>query len=162
MLVLLLKKYPNLINLFQGVGIIILLEFLHPKTVKAVQNNTLFDEQTVYKVLQKAKQISLVTKKDKTYYINEKTWPEAINFFLDLYKQEMSFDIRVPSDSIIYYKSKRDVLFSNLREIEGTELTAFSAFDKFGVKVFPATNYYYLPKNKLSKEVDPIFLKKIS
>jgi hypothetical protein len=151
-LVMLLKKYPNLIEVFHSAGLGILLELITPKTVKDIHNSTMIDEQTIYKVIQKAKNISLVEKKGKFLCLNKVAWPEAVSFFSELERQELSFDKRVPSDSMIYCKSKRDILFSNFRPLEDAELTAFSAFEKFGVKVFPATNYYYLPKNNLSKD----------
>jgi len=150
-LVLLVKKYPNLINVLKDSGITILLELLSAKTIKEISKQTLLDEQTVYKVVQKAKQISLVSREGKKYVINGKAWPEAKEFLEELNKQEMSFDSRVPSDSIIYHKSKKEIIFSNQRKLDA-ELTAFSAFEKFGVRVFPVTNYYYLPGDNLSKE----------
>jgi len=149
-LVLLVKKYPKLIGIFRSSGLAILLELTSLKTVKEIKNNTLFDEQTIYKTLQKSAKISLVTKEKKQYLLNEKAWPDAVDFFRGLERQEMSFDSRIPSDSIIYYKSKSEILFSNQRQLDATA-TAFSDFGRFGAKIFPLTNYYCLPKRELSK-----------
>jgi hypothetical protein len=53
----------------------------------------------------------------------------------DLLKQEMSFDKRVPKDSIIYFKSEKEILFSTNESINASK-AAFLAFSEFGVKFY--------------------------
>ncbi len=153
-LVLLLKKYPRLVALFRRKGLPILSKMLSEKSVKEISEEAMADEQTVYKVLQKAMAVSLVAKKGKKYAINAKAWPEAKDFFEELLRQKMSFDERIPPDSVIYYNSPNEIVFSNDRKLDFTT-TAFSAFSRFGVPLFLHTNYYYAsekPKKRLSKK----------
>lgn len=152
-LIVVLKKYPNLIGIFRKSGIPILLELLEPKTIKEIKEKTSSDEQTIYKIIRKAREISLIRKNtENKYELNAESWPEAEEFFKLLKKQEISFDKRVPVDSTIYYKSRADILFSNSRTIADATLTAFSVFDKYGIEVKTNTNYYYLPVKKLTKQ----------
>ncbi|MDD2531282.1 MAG: helix-turn-helix domain-containing protein [Candidatus ainarchaeum sp.] len=152
-LVLLLRKNPNLVGLLRDSNLAILLQMLSLKTVKEISKITNCDEQTVYKLIQNARRVGLVLKIKNKFVINETNWPKVKEFLQDLLKQEMSFDKRVPKDSIIYFKSENEILFSTNESINASK-AAFLAFSEFGVKVLPLTNYYYLPKKRLSaKEI---------
>ena len=150
-LILLIKKYPKLIRVLRGTGIPVLLELREPKKVEEIASNVQLSEQLVYKTIQRAREQSLVSKMGRKYSLNRGVWPDVVAFFDDLFEQVMSFDERIPRDSVIYYKTCKGLLFSNKRELDATP-TAFSVFDEYGVKLYPITNYYYLPKKKLSKQ----------
>ncbi len=147
-LVLLLRKHPNLVSVFRDSNLAILLQMIFPKTVKKVSELLCCDEQTVYKLVQQARRIGLVLKIKNQFVINGDNWPLGKEFFEDLLRQEMSFDKRTPKDSVIYFKSEKEILFSTNSSVDASR-AAFSAFADFGVKVLPVTNYYYSPKNKL-------------
>jgi predicted transcriptional regulator len=148
-LVLLIRKNKNLVGLFSGSGLVVLLQLIYPKKISEIALILDLDEQTVYKIIQKARQIGLVKEEKKKYVINEENWLDGKDFFESLYEQEMSFDKRVPKDSIIYFKSEKEIVFSTEKEVSAT-LTAFSALDKGGVNFLPVTNYYVLPLQRLS------------
>jgi predicted transcriptional regulator len=148
-LVLLLRKHPNLVSVLRDSNLAILLQLLSPKTVKEVSGLLGCDEQTVYKLIQGARRIGLVLKIKNQFVINGANWALGKEFLEDLLRQEMSFDKRVPKDSVIYFKSEKEILFSTNATVDASR-AAFSAFADFGVKVLPVTNYYFLPKKKLS------------
>ncbi len=147
-LVLLLRKYSNLVSVFRDSNLAILLQMLSPKTVKEVSELLSCDEQTVYKLIQQARRIGFVLKIKNQFVINGNNWSLGKEFLEDLLRQEMSFDKRTPKDSVIYFKSEKEILFSTSNSIDASR-AAFSGFADFGVKVLPVTNYYYLPKKKL-------------
>jgi predicted transcriptional regulator len=146
-LVLLIRKNKNLTKLFSGSGLAVLLQLLYSKKISEIALLLDSDEQTVYKIIQKARQIGLVKEEEKKYVINEKNWLEGKDFLESLYEQEMSFDQRIPKNSIIYFKSEKEIVFSTEESVDASP-AAFSAFEKCGVKFFPETNYYVLPKQK--------------
>jgi len=150
-LILLIRKNKNLIDLFSDSGLPILLQLLSSRKVLEVTSVLDLDEQTVYKTILKAKRIGLVKNEGRKYVINEETWSIGKDFFISLFEQEMSFDMRVPKNSSIYFKSEKEIIFSSEKEVKATS-TAFSAFDKGKVKFFPVTNYYVLPVQRLSAQ----------
>jgi predicted transcriptional regulator len=150
-LVLLIRKNKNLTKLFSGSGLAVLLQLLYSKKISEIALLLDSDEQTVYKIIQKARQIGLVKEEEKKYVINEKNWLEGKDFLESLYEQEMSFDQRIPKNSIIYFKSEKEIVFSTEEEVNAT-LTAFSAFNKGNVNFLPVTNYYVLPLQRLSTQ----------
>ena len=103
----------------------------------------------MYKLIQSGRRIGLILKVKNKFVINENNWPKLKEFLQELLKQEMSFDKRVPKNSIIYFKSEKEILFSTSETINASK-AAFLAFSEFGITVLPLTNYYYLPKRKLS------------
>ena len=150
-LILLIRKNKNLVDLFSDSGLPILLQLRKTKLVCEVVEELGVDEQTIYKTISKARQIGLVKQNGKKYMINKENWGEVLDFLNSLLEQEMSFDKRVPKNSVIYFKSEKEVLFSTEETVDAT-LAAFSAFSKFGVNFFPETNYYVVPKQRLSDE----------
>jgi len=150
-LILLIRKNKNLVDLFSDSGLPILLQLRKPMLVGEVASELVVDEQTVYKTISEARKIGLVIIAMKKYLINPGAWSEVLDFLNSLWEQEMSFDKRVPKNSVIYYKSETDILFSTEDGVNASP-AAFSAFGKYGVGVFPETNYYILPKQRLLDE----------
>ena len=150
-LVLLIRKNKNLVGLFSDSGLPILLQSLSPKKVSEIVSLLDLNEQTIYKTILNARQVGLVKQDGRQYVVNGENWSEGKSFLNSLLEQEMSFDVRVPKDSIIYFKSEKEIVFSTEEEVSATP-TAFSAFEKGKVKFFPVTNYYVLPIQRLSVE----------
>ena len=148
-LILLIRKNKNLVALFSNSGLPILLQFLSSRKVSEIVPLLDLDEQTIYKKILNARQIGLVKQDGIQYVVNGENWSEGKSFLDSLLEQEMSFDKRVPKNSIIYSKSERGIVFSTDEEV-GASKTAFSAFGKGKVKFFPVTNYYVLPLQRLS------------
>ena len=150
LLLQLLIKHPNIIHLLSGSGIPILIELLHPKTVEEIKSNTGFKKSIIYKKIKQSIILSVVTPKEKhKYYINEKIWKELKDFLVEYKKHEETTDLRIPANSTIYYKNKKEIIFSNIADLDATR-TGFSAYEKYGIKLLLTKNYYYLPKKTLT------------
>lgn len=148
----LLSKYPNLVPLLSGSGIPVLTALLEFNTIKEIEENTDFKKSIIYRKIKQAILISVVIQiHKKTYALNEKVWNDLIRFLEEFKKYDETTDPRIPANSTIYYKTNEEIIFSNKSELEA-ELTGFSAYNQFEIKLLLPTNYYYLPKKNLSKE----------
>jgi len=148
----LILRYPNLIELLSDSGLKILMSILKPKSINEIMRETSLKKSTVYKKIKIGRNISaIVMNKNHKYTINEKIWPNLKNYLEENKRFEETIDNRIPVNSIIYYKNEDEILFSNNFELKAI-LTAFSAYEKYGIKLFLPTNFYYLPNKKLSKE----------
>jgi len=151
MLLNILSDAVNLSSPLSGTGLQIYPSLLEPKTLKEVEKETGLHKTTVLKKINQGRKMSLLIIKNKTYKINEKIWPNVREYLLELEKYEESIDNRIPVNSIIYFKNKEEIVFSIKEEIDA-EKTAFSAYERYGIKLLLITNYYYLPKRRLTKE----------
>lgn len=132
-------------------GLHIYTELSTPKTLDQLIEKTGLHKTTILKKINQGRKMSLLIKDDRTYRINEKIWPKLIES-LESYKEyQKSIDERIPIDSVIYYKTGTEIIFSNKKSMEATS-TAFSAYERYGIKVKNLTNYYYLPIRKLSEK----------
>ena len=148
----LLSKYPNLVPLLSGSGIPILTALLEFNTIKEIEENTDFEKSIIYRKIKQAILISVVIQtRKKTYALNKKIWNDLIRFLEELKKYDETTDPRIPANSTIYYKANEEIIFSNKSELKA-ELTGFSAYGQFGIKLLLPTNYYYLPEKPLSKK----------
>jgi len=150
MLLTLLSKAANLSSPLSGTGLEIYQAIIAPKTIKGIEKETGLHKTTVLKKIKQGRKMSLLLIENKMYRINEKIWPDAKECFIELKKYENSIDPRVPVNSVIYFKNKEEIIFSNKENIDA-ERTAFSAYEKFGIEFLLITNYYYLPKRHLTK-----------
>jgi len=151
LLLQLLSQHPNLVEILSSNGIKILTATLDPKDINQIINETGLKKSLVYQKLKQAFNMSIIKKENKNYVLNEKIW-NKLKEFLEEYKRfSESVDQRIPANSTIYKKTKKELLFANKGKIDAT-LTAFSCFEKFGIKLLLTTNYYVLPKKKLSKK----------
>jgi len=152
LILILLSKYPNLIELFSDSGLKILSSILKPKSINEITKDTNLKRSTIYKKIRIGRNISAITMNNNhKFTINEKIWPNLREYLEVNKKLEETTDNRIPINSIIYYKNEDEILFSNKSELNAT-LTAFSKYDKYGIKLFLPTHFYYLPKRELSKE----------
>ena len=69
----------------------------------------------------------------------------------EIKRSESKTDPRIPASAIIYYKKKDHIVFSSKEELDAVK-TAFSAYKDYGINLLNITNFYYLPKQALSKE----------
>ena len=95
--------------------------------------------------------MSLLIKTNNKYIVNYKGWQDLIDFLKEHKNFHENYDYRVPSDSTIYYKNKKEILFSTKQEVDAT-LTSFSAFVDYDLLLYTIENFYYLPKKKLNKK----------
>ena len=151
MLFKLLSKTSNLANPLSGTGMQIYQVIIEPKSIKEIEKETGLHKTTILKKIKQGRKMSLLLSENKTYRINEKIWPDAKECFTELKKYEYSIDKRIPVNSVIYFKNTDEIVFSNNQDIDA-EKTAFSAYEKYGIRILLLTNYYYLPKRQLTKK----------
>ncbi len=151
LLLQLLAKHPSIITPFSGSGIALFTALLEPKMITEINILTHLQNSIIYRKMKQGKYIQLVHKKENTYILNEKIWPLAKQFLQELQLYESSIDSRVPINAIIYYKNDSEIMFSLKEEYDAT-LTAFSAYDTYGIKLLTHQNFYYLPQKILSEK----------
>lgn len=139
----------NLSGPLSGAGISVYSSLLEKKTIAEIQKDTGLHRTTIFKKINEGRRMSLLFKENGTYRINEKLWLKVIDLISEIKKYEECTDQRVPVNSIIYYKTDSEILFSN-NEVLDASLTAFSKYGENGIKILDITNYYYLPRKKLS------------
>lgn len=149
-LAILLSQEKSIISKIAGTGLDILICIKEiPKTVSQISQDTSLTKSTIFYKLNQFLKINLV-KKDKTNYcINKKIWSDMKTFIESYCAYQQTIDKRIPLGSIIYYKNLREIVFSYKSEFNAAK-TGFSAFSKYGVKLYTITNTYYLPKKELS------------
>ncbi|MEK6864066.1 MAG: hypothetical protein AABX27_02145, partial [Nanoarchaeota archaeon] len=145
----LISENPNTIPLFADSGIPILTLLLIPKSTVEIVNESGLKKSIIYRKLKQALSISAIRKENNKYIINEKVWPKLNELLQAIKTQEETIDSRVPLGSIIYFKNKDEIIFSNKANIDFS-LTAFSRYADYGIKLLLPTNFYYSPKKKFS------------
>ncbi len=151
LLLQLLSTRPNLTPVLADSGIAILSALLKPASLKQIMYETGFKRATIFKKLKQAKIRSIIKKKASAYQLNYKLWPALKEFLERLKEYESITDKRIPAAAIIYYKKGNKIIFSSKEELDATA-TAFSAYKEYGISLLTVTNYYYLPKKKLTKK----------
>lgn len=151
LLMQLLADFSSLIIPLSDSGLDVLVCLLEPHTVEKIMIFTGLGRTQVSKKIKQARAISLVKKIDNKYVLNKDTWPLAAKFFAELKTYDLLIDSRIPENSKIYFKNKSELLFSNSEKIDAT-LTAFSVYEKYGIKILLQRNYYCLPKRNLTIE----------
>jgi hypothetical protein len=63
-----------------------------------------------------------------------------------------TFDSRIPQGAIIYYKTKKEIIFSYEKELGWATPTAFTTFKDYNLLIYSNVGFYYLPKKKLTKK----------
>ena len=148
-----LAKIPNLPIVLADSGIPIFTVMLKQATLEDIKAETGFKETTLFGKLKHATRRSMVKKRVSTYELNSKLWTLLKRFLIELKEYEETTDERIPASSVIYYKKKNEIIFSSKEELDAPK-TAFSAYADYGIELMTITNYYYLPKKRLTKEDD--------
>ncbi len=146
-----LIKNSKLIEYLTGSQIFILIDLLSEKTIKEVCNNTRLSKTYVTKFVKSAYHASILFKKDKKYLINEKIYPQLVDFLKEYQIHYNSFDKRTPIGSTIYLRNEKEVLFSTKQQMNAT-LTSFSVFKDYNLLIYTLENFYYLPNKQLTKK----------
>lgn len=149
LLMQLMRQYTSLIPLLAGSGIKIFISILLPKTICEITQETGVKKSMVYRKIKDALELSVVIKHKNQYVVNERIWPLLKEFLAELHTFEQNTDSRVPIGSVIYYKHKDEIVFTSPLKLEAAE-TAFSVYEKYGIKLFIPTYFYCLPKQELS------------
>lgn len=151
MLLQVLSEFPNIAGLLSGSGIGILTASLSPKTAAEIAAETGLRKSAVYSKLKQAAAISIVRKNKKRFEFNGELWKKLGELLIEYMKQGEMLDRRVPAHSRIYCSSGEGVLFSAKGGVDAAP-TAFSAYEKYGIRLLLPVGYYYLPKKSLSKK----------
>ncbi|MEK6970455.1 MAG: helix-turn-helix domain-containing protein [archaeon] len=151
MLLTTLARAPQLSIPLSGTGFQIYAVAIEPKTLSQLAKETGLHKTTLIKKINQGNRISLLLHKEKMYRVNEKVWPQVREFLIEFKKYEESIDPRIPVNAVIYFKNEDEIIFSSDEELDAT-LTAFSAYENFGIKLYNITYFYYLPKKKLTAE----------
>ena len=151
-----LDSYPNLIPVLADSGIPILVSLLEAKTVDEITEEADVKKSTIYAFLKKALKISLVKKDGERYVLNERLWVDVADLLREIRDIERLLDPRVPYNSVIYYRGRDEVIYSNKYGGDSGEKTGFSVFEKEGIKLLLPTTYYYYsdkaPEKELTRE----------
>ncbi len=151
LLLQLLSETPYVVSMLSDSGIPILQLLETPHTAQQIIQKTGYRKSIVYQKLKKGMGHNMIVEKDKTFQWNPLLWPLLKSFLREITLREQTIDVRVPSSSVIYYKTKDEIVFSTKEEWDAT-LTAFSAYENFGIKIYNITYFYYLPKKKLTEK----------
>ena len=146
-----LSRHPNIANHLSGCGMKLYTAILEPKSISEIIKETGIKRSTVFYKLKEALKNSFINTVGNKYIFNEKIWQKTKDFLIEAKKYEETIDRRVPPGSVIYYKTKKEIVFSTQVECDAV-LTGFSAYEQFGIKLFTVDYTYYLPKKKLMKQ----------
>lgn len=147
-----LSRQSSFIDDLSGCGLKFYLFILEePKNIEEITNATGIKPSTIFYKIKIARRKSFVKTTDGKYKFNSKFWKGLNEFFVELKKYEETYDKRIPPGSIIYHKTKENIVFSTKAEYDAT-LTGFSAYKDYSIKIYTIDNHYYLPKRKLSKK----------
>ncbi len=147
----LLADFPNLAPVLSDSGIPIFTALLNPLTIEEISKETGFKKTIIYNKIQEANKRSIIKKIKSAFKLNKKIWAKLIDLLIELKKYELLTDERIPASSTIYYKKDKEIVFSSKEETDAVK-TAFSAYEKYGIKILTVKNYYYLPKKELTKK----------
>lgn len=146
-----LAKTPNMPKTLANGKLPLLTAILEPATIKKIEQRTGLKKSMIYTYMKELKRRNLIrTDKDKQM-INHKIWPELAKALRELKRFEDYTDPRVPVSSIIYKKTSKEIVFSCKENMDATP-TAFSAYERHGIKLLLLKNYYTLPKRALTRE----------
>ena len=152
LLLQLLANHPNLTQILSDSGVQIYTLLLAPATIHDLCRETGFKKSVIYKKINQGLTISAIVRTEHhTYTINEQLWNDLRECLQEIKKFEETTDPRVPTNSTIYYKNPREIVFSNRADMDATP-TGFSAYEQYNLKLLLPTHYYYLPNKALSKK----------
>jgi len=154
---LLLQKHQEIIGILSDSGLEVLSKLLTPLTISQLSLETKLKPITIYKIINNAKQISIVKKEEKKYLINKLIWQDLYDFLNEYNTFNQTIDSRVPVNSKIYYADKNKVIFSTLKEIPYYKKTSFSVFVNYGLDIGSNT-YYYTTNQENTKNIDEVVL----
>ncbi|MBN2422381.1 hypothetical protein JXB41_04075 [Candidatus Woesearchaeota archaeon] len=147
-----LSRQSSFIDDISGCGLTLYLYILDtPRSIEEITKATGIRPNTIFYKIRIARRKSFIKTIDGKYLFNGELWKGLKEFFAELKKYEKAYDKRIPPGSVIYYKTKEEIVFSTKAEYNAA-LTGFSAYGIYGIKIYPVDNNYYLPKKRLSKK----------
>jgi predicted transcriptional regulator len=144
----------------EGIPILIALMNVENKNLKDISKEVGIGVSSIYPYFRRFLKRQIIIKHDRYYKINSELWKKLFDF-IGFYKNHsilIQFN-KVPTNAKIYFESLYLIIFSLTNEINFAPKTAFSEYDKFGVKLRENEVFYridHLPKRKL--DIQTIFL----
>ncbi|MFA5452152.1 MAG: hypothetical protein WC248_01060 [Candidatus Methanomethylophilaceae archaeon] len=136
-------------------GMEIMMVMKEPVTMKEIAYATRLNVSTVSRKIKQMFGRSMVIRDGMKYSLNNKVWNELSELCSETEKYENNIDFRVPNGCELYHSDERSAVFSSASDLPFTR-TAFSVFEKFGIKVCLGTNYYTTENADIA--VDEVFL----
>ncbi|MGM5484334.1 MAG: hypothetical protein ACQEP1_00475 [Nanobdellota archaeon] len=146
-----LAKTPDMPKTLADSRMPLLTAILNPSTIKDIEKKPGLRKSIIYRYIKELRRRNLIRKEKERYVINQKIWPKLTEALTELKRFEENTDRRIPKSSIIYRKKNKEIIFSCKEDLDAT-LTAFSAYEKYGIRLFLTQNYYSLPKKTLNKK----------
>ncbi len=147
-----LSRRPYFIEDISGCGMKLYFCILNEaKTIEKIEKETGIKRSTLFAKIKTGRSRSFLRLKNNKYKFNKVIWKGVYDFFVALKKYEEVYDNRVPPGAVIYYKTDDEIIFSSKAEFDA-ELTGFSKYSEYEIKIYPIDYTYYLPRKKLSKK----------
>lgn len=128
-----------------------------PKSVEDITKEISISNRTIYNYLKNFLGLGIVKKtkigKKSKYSFNYILWND-LKKLVDMFTQIMP-TIDIPRDALLIKDYGDHVLFKSKKQLDA-KLTAFSAYEKHGIKLFLRDNYYTLPKRDIP--IEDIFI----
>lgn len=123
-------------------GLEILMELREPSEIEEIVADSGLSRATVFRRLGVATSVGTVVKmEDGRYVLNRKMWHGLQELLDSMEDRNDVLDPRVEYGSEIYRNTKEEVLYSSLYP-QTDQVTAFSAFDRYGFIAYYNTTYY--------------------
>ena len=153
---------PTMIEILANEGISILAHLVNKPGLSAPElaKEVGLSESSIYPYLRNFLRKQILRKDKDRYFFNKEIW-ENLYQFISLYMNYYILEQfkKVPKNARIYYESPYEIIFSLAVEFSDAQKTAFSVFDKYGIKLREREYFYrfdQLPKKKIS--IQTIFL----
>ncbi len=136
-------------------GIEMIMVMRRPVTMKEISCVTGSSVSTVSRKIKQMIGLSMVICKDRLYSLNNSVWGELNELCSEIESYENNIDPRIPSGCVLYHSDRDSAVFSSMSNLP-FKRTAFSVFERYGVKLFSRINYYTTENREMT--VDDVFL----
>ena len=160
LLLQIISSQNNLHSILSGSGIPILISTLKERSIKEICKKAEVKKAIAYRIINKARNKSIIIKRNSKFVLNKKLWPDLKEFLEELKKYENAIDNNIPIGSVIFHRDRKRIIFSNKAELN-TSKTAFSNYEKYGIKLGLISNYYVFPKEEVNLKktfIDSIYI----
>ena len=124
-----------------------------PKSVEEINKDISISKRTIYNYIKNFVNLGIVKKtkmgKKSKYSFNYILWGD-LKVLVDMFTQIMP-TTSIPKDALLIKDYGDHVIFKSRKQQDAT-VTAFSAYEKYGIQLFLRDNYYTLPKRDVSIE----------
>ena len=148
----LLNEDETLMETLANLGIPILSILTEKHNLIAIANETKTSAATIYPYLRKLIKRNIIKKEKKEFVFNKELWDDLYQFIILYHEDCILNKFNVPNNAKTYYLSEEEAIFSLPIEYKEATKTAFSSYEKYGIRLFEKEIYYRLPINKKINE----------